>query len=428
MNKVFIVATSEFSTLVRTKAFLVTLILMPLIMIASVVLMRAARTATDATTRRFAYVDRSGVIGPALERAAQARNEAATTSGLPRYEPVAIQPHGRDDDELRIELSDRVRSKDLFAFVEIPAEIVKSEAATDIRYYSNSPSYLALQQWLRSTIGAAVLAERFRAAAVDPRLVERLTRPTPVSNLGLFERDADGQVKGAKEVNQREASGVPAAMLVMMYIIVMASAPQLLNTVIEEKMSRISEVLIGSVSPFELMMGKLIGCVGVSLLLAAIYMGGALGVAAYFDMAGTVSLTMAAWFLLFLTMAVVLFGAIFIAVGAACSDLKDSQSMMMPVMMLIMFPVFTFAFVLRAPDGNLALGLSLFPTATPFLMLMRIALQPGPPLWQILLSVAIMAVTTLAAVWAAGRIFRTGILMQGKSPTISEMIRWVRTG
>jgi ABC-type Na+ efflux pump permease subunit len=208
----------------------------------------------------------------------------------------------------------------------------------------------------------------------------------------------------------------------------MASAPQLLNTVIEEKMSRISEVLIGSVTPFQLMMGKLIGCVGISLLLAAVYIAGGLGVAAYWGMANVVSLPMAGWFVLFLTMAVLLFGSFFIAVGAACSDLKDSQSMMMPVMMLIMFPVFAFGFVLRAPDSNLALGLSLFPTMSPFLMLMRLGLQPGPPLWQILLSVALMMVTTFAAIWAAGRIFRTGILMQGKSPTLGEMIRWVRAG
>jgi ABC-2 type transport system permease protein len=428
MGKTLVVASSEFSTLVRTKAFIVTLILMPLIMIASIVLTQAAKTATDTNTRTFAYVDRTGVVGPALEAAARARNAGAEASGLPRYEPVAIQPDGQSDDQVRIELSDRVRSKDLYAFVEIPADIVNPDAADDVRYYSNSPSYIALPQWLRATVGAAVVSERFRAAAVDAKLVERLTRPTPVSNLGLFERDAAGGVEAAEEVDQREAAGVPIAMLILMYVIVMASAPQLLNTVIEEKMSRISEVLIGSVSPFQLMMGKLLGCIGVSLLLAAIYMAGGLGVAAYFDVANTVSIAMAGWFLVFLTMAVLLFGAIFIAVGAACSDLKDSQSMMMPVMMLIMFPVFAFAFVLRAPDGNLALALSLFPTATPFLMLMRIALQPGPPLWQIVLSIAIMGLTTVAAVWAAGRIFRTGILMQGKSPTLGEMIRWVRAG
>ncbi len=428
MNKTLIVAMSEFSTLVRTKAFVITLILMPVLMGASIALSRAARNATDTNTRTFAYIDRSGVVGPALEALAAARNAGAAANGQPRYEPIAVSPAGKSEDQLKLELSDRVRSKELYAFVEIPAGILNPDETEQIRYYSNAPSYTALPQWLRANIGAAVVTQRFRAAAVDPSVVERLLRPTAVNSLLLLERDASGQVKPPEKVDQRMAAGIPAGMLVLMYLIVMASAPQLLNTVIEEKMSRISEVLIGSVSPFQLMMGKLIGCVGVSLLLAAVYLAGGFGVAAYWGMQEAITPALAAWFLLFLTMAVLLFGSIFIAVGAACSDLKDSQSMMMPVMMLIMFPVFTFAFVMRAPDGNLALGLSLFPTAAPFLMLMRIGLQPGPPTWQILLSVLIMSVTTFAAVWAAGRIFRTGILMQGKSPTLGEMIRWVRAG
>jgi ABC-2 type transport system permease protein len=141
-----------------------------------------------------------------------------------------------------------------------------------------------------------------------------------------------------------------------------------------------------------------------------------------------VSAAMMGWFAVYLPLVVLLFGAIFIAIGAACNDLKDSQNMMTPVMLFIMVPVFTWGAVLRAPDSTLALGLSLFPTAAPFLMLLRIALQPGPPLWQILLSVGLTALTTLAVVWAAGRIFRTGILMQGKSASVAEMIRWVKAG
>jgi ABC-2 type transport system permease protein len=90
--------------------------------------------------------------------------------------------------------------------------------------------------------------------------------------------------------------------------------------------------------------------------------------------------------------------------------------------------MFTWAAVLRAPDSTLAIALSMIPTAAPFLMMLRIALQPGPPFWQIVLSIALMLLTTVAAVWAAGRIFRTGLLMQGKSATIPEMLRWVRAG
>jgi ABC-2 type transport system permease protein len=94
----------------------------------------------------------------------------------------------------------------------------------------------------------------------------------------------------------------------------------------------------------------------------------------------------------------------------------------------MMVPVFTWGAVLRAPDSTLAFVLSVFPTSAPFLMLLRIALQPGPPLWQVLLAVVLTAAATVLAVWAAGRIFRTGILMQGKSASVAEMIRWVRAG
>ena len=427
MHKILTVASSEFGTLVRSKAFLLTLILMPVIMGGSVLVMRATRDTKDTNPRPFAYIDRSGIAGPVIEAAAEARNASAARDGLPRFEPVSVGFDGKSDDELRLELSDRVRSKNLFAFVEIPAEIANPDSTSEIRYYSDHPSYTALFDWLRRTVTQAMLAERFRAAAVDPSVVARLTKPATISNLGLYRR-YEGGIRAGEKVDPIRAVGVPAVMMVLMFIVIMASAPQLLNTVIEEKMSRISEVLVGSVTPFQLMMGKLAGCVGVSLLLAAIYISGGLGMAHTYGYAGAVTPGMAAWFLLFLFMAVLIFGSTFIAIGAACNDLKDSQNMMTPVMLFMMVPVFTWSAVLRAPDSTLSVALSLFPTSAPFLMLLRIALQPGPPLWQVLLSVAVMAATTAGAVWAASRIFRAGILMQGKSASVREMIRWVKAG
>ena len=430
MKKILIVAASEFSTLVRTKAFLLTLMLMPVLMIAAVLLMRASQGATDTKDRRFAYVDRSGIAGPVLQAAAEARNASAAEQGIPRFLPVDIPVPAdrRTDDQLRIDLSDRVRSGELFAFVEIPADVTNPDVPREIQYYSDHPSYGALPQWLRATIGQAVLTARFREASVDAQVVGRLTRPTPLTSLGLFERGAQGTIVAGKQVDEFRAVGVPAIMMVLMYVVIMASAPQLLNGVIEEKMSRISEVLIGSVSTFELMMGKLLGAAGTSLLLAGTYVAGGLVMARIYGYGGAVTPAMVVWFFLFLLIAELLFGAIFIAIGAACTDLKDSQSMMTPVILLMMVPVFLWGAVLKAPDSTLSLVLSLLPTTAPFLMLLRIVLQPGPPVWQILVSVTAMAVTTVAAVWAAGRIFRTGILMQGKSASVGELIRWVRAG
>jgi ABC-2 type transport system permease protein len=434
MPKTLIVAQSEFATLVRSKAFIVSIVLMPVVMVLSVVLMRATKNATDGKDRTFAVVDYTGALGEPLVAVARVLNagsgdlvdpQAARTTA--RFIPIEVKPNGRAPDDLRIELSDRVRREELFAFVELPENLLDPDAKAQIRYYSNHPSYNALPIWLRATVNGIVLNERFRRASIDRALVARLTRQAPVENLGLFERDTGGSVKQAEEVDQVRAQGVPLAMLVLMYITVMSSAPQLLNSVIEEKMSRISEVLMGAITPFQLMMGKLIGSVGVSVLLAAIYIAGGLVVAQYWGgYASAVTPGALAWFTLFLVMAGLIFGSIFIAIGAACNDLKDTQSMATPAMVLVMLPMFTWMSVLRAPDGMTAAVLSLVPTAAPFLMMLRISLRPGPPAWQIALSIALMAGTVVLAIWAAGKIFRTGLLMQGKSATMTEMLRWVR--
>jgi ABC-2 type transport system permease protein len=433
MRKALIVAQSEFVTLVKSKAFLVGLILMPVVMGTSVMLVRATKDATDMKDRTFAIVDYTGVIAEPLKGVANLYNSGTPSpmdAVLPRkgsrFIPVEIKPSGADPQQLRLDLSNRVRKQEFFAFVEVPAEILDPASNASIRYYSDHPSYNALPQWLRATVNAVVLNERFRRASVDRALVVRLTKQAPIDELGLFERGADGAIKAAEEVNAARAYGIPVAVLALMYITIMTSAPQLLNSVIEEKMSRISEVLIGSVTPFELMMGKLLGGAATSILLCGIYIAGGLIVVQYWGgYASALTPAIFAWFLLYLTLALFIFGSLFVAIGAACNDLKDSQNMMTPVMLLVMIPVFTAGTVLRAPDGTLATVLSLVPTAAPFLMLLRISLQPGPPMWQIVVSVVIMTGTALAVVWAAGKIFRTGLLMQGKSATLTEMLKWV---
>ena len=418
MTKMFVVAGSEFGTLVRTKAFIISVLLMPVIVGAAIALIQVTEDAEDLKQRRFAYVDYSGVVGPAL----QAEKHE-------QFVPVEITPDGRSPEQLQIELSDRVKREDLFAFVEIPADVVSPASAAQVRYYSDHPSYESLPRWLRSTIDRAVEHERLRGAGIDPATVALLTRAIGFEELGLVGRDEKtGSVTQAEQVDPVRSMVLPGVFLMLMYMSVMSSAPQLLNSVIEEKMSRISEVLIASVTPFELMMGKLIGGALVAVLLAMIYVAGGLGVASFFGYLSVITPGLLATFALFLLLAVFIFGSIFVAIGAACTDLKDSQNMMTPVMLLVMFPMFTWAAVLRAPDSTLAVVLSLLPTAAPFLMMLRVALQPGPPFWQIALSVALMVLTTVGAVWAAGRIFRTGLLMQGKSATIPEMIRWVRAG
>lgn len=428
MNKILIVAQSEFATLVRSKAFVIGIILLPIVIGGSIFLTRATRDSTDVKERAFAIIDHTGVLAPALAEAARAFNAPGNGPPGPKFLPVQVDAKGRNIEELRLELSDKVRKQELFAFVEIPADILNPESQSEILYYSDHPSYIVLPQWLRTTVGRVVEHVRFQSAGVDAALVARLTSPVRVDQLGLVARDASGGVAAAKQVDRARAQGVPFAFLMLMFITIMSSAPQLLNSVIEEKMSRISEVLVGSITPFQLMMGKLAGGAAVCALLAFIYVCGALGVAQYYGYGDAVAPSQLAWFAFFELMAVVLFGSIFVAVGAACTDLKDSQNLMTPVMLFLMLPMITAGAVLRAPDGMVSTVLSMVPTATPFLMMLRISIHPGPPGWQVAISVVLVLATVVFCVWAAGRIFRTGLLMQGKAASLGEIIRWVRAG
>lgn len=432
MNKVWTVATTEFGSAVRTRAFIVGVLLMPVLMLGSVLVQRMAARQVDTTPKRFAVLDQTGSVYPTLAAAAEARNSRASASTAPEAEsenaqaaflPELIEPGGRDPEAIRLEVSERIRKGELFAFLEIPADLI--DGTTPIRFYSDHPGESELPDWILATLTAEVTGRRFKDSGIDPAAVAKISKPLTLGNLGLVERSEGGQVKEAQEVDKVRTLAVPAVLMFLMFMVIMSSAPQLLNSVLEEKMSRISEVLLGSVSPFELMLGKLLGFGGVSLVLAALYVGGGYGVAVYYGYADALDPRMLAAFLLFQVLALLIFGSLYMAVGAACSELKDAQSLMTPVLLLTMLPVFVWTAVLKSPSSPFSVGASLFPPATPFLMLLRMALRPAPPAWQIVLSVVLTTLTALACVYAAGKIFRTGLLMQGKPPTFGELARWV---
>jgi len=436
LRKIWVVASTEFGSAVRTKSFLISLLALPIIMGASILLQTIVADRADVKTRRFVVLDSSGTLEPTIAKAVNEYNagvEAGETKRTrPRFELLPAPPaEGPDGDAKRqLELSERIRRGELDAYVEIPAD--GSEPGGALRYHSDNPNDGILRDWLGFVVNAETRARRFRSAGVDEALAMRLSRPTEVENLQLVERstasgDEPGAIKSAAKVDPVRTAVVPAVLMFVVFMILMTSAPQLLNSVIEEKMNRVSEVLLGSVSPFELMMGKLLGNAGIAMLLATLYIGGAYGVAAYHGYADVLTPGLLASLALFLLLAILLYGSLYMAVGSACNDLKDAQSLMMPVMLLSMLPVFVWTAVLKNPSSPLSVGMSLFPPASPFLMLMRMAMKPAPPAWQVGLAVVLTALTALLCVWAGGKIFRTGLLMQGKTPTFAELAKWVMT-
>jgi ABC-2 type transport system permease protein len=431
MSRILVVATTEFLTLVRTKAFIIGLLMMPAIVGLSIVFQVFAARQSDVDDHHFAVIDRTGVLYDALASAAEEHNARAIVDGVrkgPRFLPERVADQPGAGDVSAVVLSDRVRHKSLFAFVDIPATVLDTTRtdADQISYYTETPSYTALPQWLDATLEHEITAKRFQSSSIDPGAVSRLTRPTNLSTLGLFEQRADGTIVEARKVNQLQTFLLPFALMYLLFIALMTTAPQLLTAVVEEKMSRISEVLISSISPMQLLAGKLLGVSAISVLLALVYLGGGIYLSVTSGQFDLIRAPLVAWFLVYLLCAVLIYGSVFIAIGAMCSDLKDSQAMMQPIMILLMLPLLMSAVVLRAPSSTVAVAASLFPTATPFLMLVRLALTPPPPLWQLVLSIVLTVGTAAVLVWAAGRIFRVGLLMQGKPPNLPELLRWIR--
>src|SRR5262249_10800663 len=157
----------------------------------------------------------------------------------------------------------------------------------------------------------------------------------------------EGKAGEKSESNRVAAVLAPGLIMVLMFMLVLMSATPLMQGVVEEKMQRIAEVLLGSVQPFQLMLGKLIGMAAVSLTIAAVYIGGAYWAAHHYGLAEHAPLSLVLWFILFQTLAALMYGSLFIAVGAACTDMRETQNLLWPVMLLASLPMFILGNVLR---------------------------------------------------------------------------------
>jgi ABC-2 type transport system permease protein len=438
MRKALKIALREYSTSVRTKAFLVMIVLAPVMMSGGLITITIMERHKDTTDKRIAVVDRSGLVAEALVEVAEERN----TKGVydpetgekvrPGYVIEVVPPDDEDPDAQRVALSERVKRKELHAFIEIGRNVVTpGEAREDCRvtYHSENAALDDARGWMGGPINKHIRELRLAAAGVDESARERLLDWVSVDGLGLITIDeATGEVKDAERSNKGLAIGVPAAMMMLMFLMIMVGATPLISAVLEEKMQRIAEVLLGSVRPFELMLGKLLGTLGVSFTVIAIYMAGGIAVAYHLDVADYVPFHILPWFFIYMVAAIVLFGSLLIALGAACNDMKEAQSFMMPVWLLVMIPMFVWLPVVKEPLSSFSTWMSLIPPFTPILMLIRQAGPTGIPMWQPWAGLVGVLLFTTLCVWVGGRIFRVGILMQGKPPRPRDLLRWALRG
>ena len=326
----------------------------------------------------------------------------------------------------RYELSERVQQGALDGFLDI-GPVLAPETPSDLREAATAPLSLVYQsnlamedgfgRWAERVVNDALMVERCERAGLSPAMCRALLTQTPVQTKGLSRRDP---VSGAiEEVSYEEEMArilVPATLAGLMFLIVMVGATPLMQGVLEEKTQRIAEVLLGSVQPHELMMGKLLGVSGVSLSLATIYLGGAYWLVHSFGFAKYLPPALLVWFVAYQVLSVLMYGGMFIAIGAACTSAKDSQTLMIPVALLITFPLLALQPVIQDPNGAFAVVASLVPFSAPVVMLRSLSLAPAVPAWQSVLSATGLVVTTLLCVYVAGQIFGSESSCKGNQP------------
>ena len=455
LHKVVTIAKRDYITTVRTKAFVFGLVVAPVLFGGGSIAMSFLKGKPDLKDRHVAVIDHTGVVANALVSAVREKNDRELFDKkthqqiAPRYvfEVVAPAANAEGHRAQLLALSDRVRSKELVAFLEIGKDALrppkpsddsddldlgtskKTDPDTGVSYYTNAGGIDEIRIWLNGPIGDGARLARLAQLGIDINHNKGLVSSPRVDGMSLVERDEKtGEVHEAHKRSELEGFFVPFALAMILAMIVMVGSAPMLQSVTQDKSQRIVETLLGAASPFELMTGKVLGSVGVSVTSSVLYViAGTVAVNAL-GVAGLLPLTIIPWFYAYLLTDVVMLCAFAAALGACCGTPQDAQNFAIVLLMPVLLPAFMLVTVLRQPNGALATAMSLVPPFTPILMLLRQALPSGVPAWQPWVGLAGALAFAAVTVWAASRIFRVAILMQGKPPKLAEAVRWALKG
>ncbi len=446
-QRIRLVATREFLVTVTSKGFLFGVLVMPVIMIVLITLIPKLMNQRGAQPNvEVAIIDRSlalasplaAELAPAMiaERRDAGRREAQQQLGaagrevasvvlpesFPTFTVKSLQSDATVDAQKAWLTDDRIDKLARRALVVVSGNAVTH--AVGARYGSYelyAPRNLPedAEGILHGAIRQALIAERLRGAGFEPEVVKEATS---IPRAGTILVSPDGRQQGAQGLNR----ALPIIMGFLLMMSVMMGGQVLMTSTVEEKSSRVVEVLLAAVSPLELMWGKLLGQLGVGLVSMAVYV--TLGVLALLQFAvfGLVDPMLIVWLVVFFLTAYLVFGALMLSVGAAVNQMADAQSLMGPIIMLIMASYVLIPVVGRTPDSALAIATSFIPPVNAFVMLARLASSSPPPVWQVLLSVLAGLVGACITVWFAAKVFRIGLLMHGKPPSFATMIKWAR--
>ncbi|MBN1359323.1 MAG: ABC transporter permease [Sedimentisphaerales bacterium] len=421
MQKILKVAQREYVETVKTKTFLISLLFLPII-IGGVIVVSSWISRDEGGPRNPLDV---GVTCPApqlyekVQAAFREHNEAHAASPLVLAEvksaddPQAIEEQGKR----------RLREGTLDAYVVLDDDVLAGSGGVRIYTHKPKPAQMEAIWTIESLLRKAVVDTRCEARGLDRELLARI-RNVSIQQVELGSEAGQEQVQGQGQRVARMM--VPFAFMYLIFIGIAGTGQHLLSSIIEEKNSRIIEVLLSAISPIQLMAGKIVGLAGIGLTVTTLWGAGAYVAARSRGIDIAITPDLVVFFLVYYILGFTLFSAILAGVGSVCNTVKETQSLMMPVMLLFIIPLISWFKLAQDPNGTLAHALSFLPPATPMVMMLRLSTGAGIAMTETIGTIVLLAVSVLAAVWAAAKIFRTGVLMYGKRPGLREVMRCLK--
>ncbi|MDD4776670.1 MAG: ABC transporter permease [Fermentimonas sp.] len=432
MSSLSLIIQREYLTRVRKKSFIILTLLMPFLMVALSLVPLWLSTLNDGSVKNVAVIDNTGIYAPLLESTDQ-------------FEFQIIDEADQQESESKL-------GKDLFAILQITNDLNKDPRAVSLTSEKQAP--IELQSVIERTLNEKVTEQRLdeltQSSNVDSEAivqVRSIIEDKSGITLRTLRMGDDGSVK---ESSTEIASIIGMLFTILIYMFILLYGNMVMQAVLEEKKSRVVEVMVSSVKPVNLLIGKIvgIGLVGLTQLAIWILMTSVLfaGVSLFianpeqavamssemsdFNVEGIMNSVMSinwlqliVYFVLFFIGGYVLYASIFAMFASAVDSEEDTSQYMTPVTLLIMFAFFAGFYSVSNPDGPLAFWTSLIPFTSPIVMMVRIPF--GIPFWEILLSLVVLYGTFLLISIFAAKIYRVGILMYGKKPSFREMMKWV---
>lgn len=426
MHKIWIIAKSELLRRITSKWFILITLLAPVLLVATMfvpILVTVLASGTGDTV--IAVQDETGRLLPRLQ--AEADDDYQFVEA-----PLAVR--------------DSVLAGAYDGYLVVPASVLSGEG--EGTYYSVEGSGLSFGSRLQRTVSQAVEAERLEARAV------------PADVLNIVETRIDVDLVKLTETGDEEADATAAFAIVgyimgfFIYASVFIYGAIVMQGVIEEKTSRVVEVMVSSVRPFQLLMGKVLGIGAMGLIQLVVWgllVGAGLAasgtIASFFLDPSELGLTPDAsqqavleaaditipslppslfiWFILFFLGGYLLYASLYAAVGAAVEQQQDAQLLLTPIILLVIIPIMFIGLVVESPNSGLSIGMSLVPFFAPILMVVRVAMT-DVPFWEVGLAYVLLVAAFIASIWVSSRIYRIGILMYGKKPSFKDLARWLR--